>query len=138
MSSTLTNLVYHVVFSTKQREPLIHPSFVERIHGYMGGIIRQNKGHLLRIGGVTDHVHLVVKLKPDISLSDLIRITKANTSKWLNELDDYPGHFEWQRGYAAFSVSQSQLPSLFAYVDNQIEHHRVKSFQVEHVPPLRG
>jgi REP element-mobilizing transposase RayT len=85
MSSTLSNLTYHIVFSTKYREPLITPKLRETLYPYIGGVVRNKGGALLRIGGVADHLHLVVRLQPDIALSDMVRMVKANASKWVNE-----------------------------------------------------
>lgn len=131
--STFTNLLYHIVFSTKHREPLIQPSFQYRTYEYIGGIVREHGDALIQIGGMADHVHLIVKLRPNHDVSEVVRLIKANSSKWLNESADYPGHFAWQTGYAAFSVSQSQLPEVKHYVEHQAEHHRYRSFQEEYV-----
>ena len=131
MASTLTNLLYHIVFSTKDREPLIRPAFRDNLEKYIAGIIRNEGGILLGIGGMPDHTHLITKFKPDRSISDMVRLIKANSSKWVNENHGDPGRFAWQSGYGAFSVSQSQLKALKAYVSNQESHHRTRSFQDE-------
>jgi len=138
MSSTLTNLTCHIVFSTKYRQPLITPKLRDKLFPYIGGIIRNKGGALIRIGGVADHVHLVVNLRPDIALSDMVRLIKGNSSKWINEQNpERETRFAWQPGYGAFSVSQSQLSALVAYVDHQEEHHRVQSFQDEFIAALK-
>ena len=131
MASTLTNLLYHIVFSTKDREPLIRDGFRDELEKYMAGIVRNERGILLGIGGMPDHLHLIAKFKPDRSVADMVRLIKANSSKWVNENHGEPGRFAWQSGYGAFSVSQSQLRALKAYVANQQEHHRTRSFQEE-------
>lgn len=138
MSSTLSNLTYHIVFSTKYREPLITPKLRETLYPYIGGVVRNKGGALLRIGGVADHLHLVVRLRPDIALSDMVRMVNANASKWVNEQGlESGGRFAWQSGYGAFTVSKSQLPTLVEYVEHQEEHHRERSFQDEFVAILK-
>ena len=131
MASTLTNLLYHIVFSTKNREPIITAPIRENLYRYIGGIIRGEGGVLLEIGGMPDHVHLVVRFKSEPSVATMIKIIKSKSSKWLNEQPKRPGRFEWQRGYAAFTVSVSQLDKVRAYVRNQQQHHRRKTFQEE-------
>jgi REP element-mobilizing transposase RayT len=131
MSSTLTNLLYHVVFSTKNREPIITAPIRADLISYMGGIVRGEGGVLLEIGGMPDHVHLVVRFKAEPSVATMVKIVKSKSSKWLNEQPKRPGRFEWQRGYAAFTISVSQLESVRTYVRNQEQHHRRKTFQEE-------
>lgn len=138
MSLTLSNLTYHIVFSTKYREPLITPQLRGELYPYIGGVVRNKGGVLVRIGGVADHLHLVVRLRPDIALSDMVRLLKANSSKWVNERgNEGGGRFAWQAGYGAFTVSPSQLPALTEYVERQEEHHRGRPFQEEYVAILK-
>ena len=129
--STFTNLLFHIIYSTKYRKPIIHPDWQSDLYGYIGGIVRDQKGTLLKIGGVEDHVHLLVKLSPAIAISNVLRTIKSNSSKWINEREDVARKFEWQSGYAAFSVSESQAPSVLDYVANQVEHHRKRTFKEE-------
>ena len=137
MSSTLSNLTYHIVFSTKYREPLITPELREELYTYIGGIVRNKGGALIKIGGVADHIHIVARLRADIALCDMVRILKANSSKWVNERGtDGNGRFAWQSGYGVFTVSPSQLPALNNYVERQEEHHRTRPFQEEFVAIL--
>jgi putative transposase len=131
MSSTHTNLLYHIVFSTKKREPVIMTPIRAELYKYIGGIIRGEGGKVLEIGGMPDHVHLVVKFKAEPSVATMVKILKSKSSKWLNDRPKRPGRFEWQRGYAAFTVSVSQLESVRTYVRNQEQHHRRKTFQDE-------
>jgi putative transposase len=131
--STFTKLTYHVVFGTKYRHPLIHNPFQKRLYEYIGGIIRTLNGHLIEIGGVEDHIHLLVSLSPAKSISDTIREVKANASKWSNELFDLNRRFEWQKGYGAFTVSYSQIESVRHYIQNQHEHHQTKTFEDEYI-----
>ena len=129
MANTYTNLLYHIVFSTKDRISLIEPSVRPDLHGYLGGIVRELGGTALEIGGVADHVHLLVKLPPKIAISDFMRELKANSSKWMNEQRMKLRKFGWQDGYAAFSVSKSQVPSVRKYIQNQESHHQRLGFQ---------
>jgi REP element-mobilizing transposase RayT len=133
--STFTKLSYHVVFGTKLRRPVI-TTFRERLYEYTGGIVRGLNGALLEIGGVADHVHLLVNLPPSRSVSDCLRDIKANSSKWVNESRVTAGRFEWQQGYGAFTVSYSQLETVRHYIQNQAKHHRVRSFQEEYLELL--
>ena len=94
--------------------------------------MRDQENVLLSAGGMADHVHLVVKLKPQQCISDTVRVVKSNSARWLNEIPEYPGHFAWQTGYSAFSVSKSQLNDVLAYVANQKENNRYRSFQEEY------
>lgn len=109
----------------------------EALYPYVGGVVRNKGGGLIRIGGVADHLHLVVRLRPDIALSDMVRLVKANSSKWVNERQEGGGRFAWQAGYGAFTVSPSQLPALTEYVECQEEHHRVRPFREEYVAILK-
>ena len=134
--STFTNLLFHIVYSTKYRKPVIEKSWQDDLYGYTGGIIRDHKGTLLCMGGVSDHVHLLAKLSPTIAVSDMLRLIKSNSSKMVNETMTLLIPFEWQPGYAAFSVSESQYPRVRDYILNQEEHHRKKTFQEEFIELL--
>src|SRR5262249_174983 len=137
MANTYTKLLYHIIFGTKRREPLVTTGFQDHLYSYIGGILRGRKGMLVEIGGMPDHVHLVIRIRPDVSVEEIVRLVKANSSKWVNEGPNARGRFAWQEGYAAFSVSCSQLPGVCRYVQNQAEHHRTKTFQEEYVEFLR-
>ena len=110
MPGSYTQLLYHIVYSTKERRPLIDPQLKEPLYDYMGGIVRgMQKCDLLEIGGVADHVHMLVRLHPTIAVADAVRVIKTNSSKWANEQPKrQDGWFEWPEGYAAFTVSQSR------------------------------
>ncbi len=131
MPGTYTNLLYHIIFSTKQRRPLIGAALRDELYRYMGGIIRGEGGSLLEVGGMPDHMHLLAKLKPTTSISDLLRRLKANSSRWANAEKLRLRKLGWQDGYAAFTVSQSQVPRLVAYIRGQENHHRVADFKTE-------
>jgi len=135
MPGTYTNLLYHIVFSTKERQPLITPDVKEELYRYIGGIIRAEGGKLLEIGGIEDHVHIVAKLKPAIAVSDALRLIKANSSKWTNE-GKSKMRFAWQEGFGAFSVSESQVEPVAQYIRHQEEHHQVQTYREEFVSLL--
>jgi putative transposase len=136
MPSTYTNLLYHIVFSTKDREPTITADWKEELHSYIGGIIRAEGGVQLEIGRIEDHVHILVKLKPTHCVADVLKLINANSSKWANDRQKIRTRIEWQVGYAAFSVSESQVEVVRAYIRNQEEHHRRQTFQEELVALL--
>jgi REP element-mobilizing transposase RayT len=134
--STYTNLLYHLVVSTKDRTPLITNELQEELYRYIGGIIRAEGGVQLEIGGIADHVHILAKIKPSIAVSDLLGKIKANSSKWANDHKMKMRKFGWQEGYAAFTVSESPVPAVRAYILTQAEHHREQTFQEEFVALL--
>jgi putative transposase len=131
MPGTFTNLLYHVIFSTKSRAPLVDDSWSDELYRYLGGVIRAESGVLLEVGGMPDHVHLLLKLKPAVAISDVLRVLKANSSKWANENRKSRLPFGWQDGYSAFSVSESQVEHVIRYIRNQREHHSTKPFSDE-------
>jgi REP element-mobilizing transposase RayT len=137
MASSLTNLLYHIVFSTKERIPLIHEDLEETLYDYMGGILRGQRSILLEIGGIPDHVHLLVKLKADLAVAEAVRLVKSNSSGWVNENQKIRGRFEWQTGYFAVSVSESRVDEVRRYIRMQKEHHARISFQDELVRLLK-
>src|SRR5262245_57751261 len=110
MPTTYTNLLYRIVFSTKQRIPLIGDEWRDELYRYIGGIVRAEGGVVLEIGGIDDHVHILAKFKPATSVSEMLNKIKANSSKWANEQKMRMKKFAWQEGYSAFSVSESQAP----------------------------
>lgn len=136
MSSSYTNLLYHIVFSTKDRQPLIAADYQERLYEYIGGTIRGLGGIALAINGTEDHVHVLARLRPDKALSDVLRDLKANASGWMHDV--FPQDFSWQRGYGAFTLSQSNLSAVQNYIARQKEHHLIKSFRDEFIEFLQA
>ena len=136
MPSTHTSLHYHLVFSTKNREPWLTTDTCTRLHEYLGGIIRGLGGHPHAVGGVADHVHVAAGLKPTHCLSDVMRELKSEASRWLHEEMKLAG-FAWQEGYGAFTFGAQDLEKVRAYVLHQPEHHRLKTFQEEYVEMLK-
>ena len=133
MANTFTSLHYHVIFSTKNREPWISHDIEERIWKFLGGIARENGMIALQVGGMPDHVHLVLGLPPTQTVSKAIQMLKGGSSKWIKETFPRMRGFGWQDGYGAFTVSKSNLPEVIGYVKDQREHHRIKSFQEEYL-----
>ena len=131
MATTFANLLFHIVNSTKYRRNLITPEVQDRLYEYMGGIIRDQQGIVLEIGGMPDHVHILAKLSPTVTISDVLRVTKTNSSKWFNETFTSKSPFAWQRGFGAFSVSMSNVESVRRYIQYQEEHHRKRTFKDE-------
>jgi putative transposase len=132
MANTYTSLHYHVVFSTKNRQPFLIEAIRERLFAYLGGITRENGMNALEVGGVADHVHLLLSIPASLAVSKAVQLIKGGSSHWLK--DTFPNmiDFAWQDGYAAFTVSQSQLDDVQAYIRSQPEHHRTKTFAEEY------
>lgn len=130
MASTFSHLVIHCVFSTKGRAPLIHDDLGPRLHAYMGGVARGAGATSLDVGGVDDHVHLLLRIRPITRVADLVREIKSSSSKWVNEQES-KARFAWQAGYSAFTVSASNLPRVSRSIRQQRRHHRRMSFADE-------
>ena len=130
MSDTFSNLSVHVVFSTKDRSPLMTRRVRKHVFSYIGGVIKGLGGTVIAIGGMPDHAHLVARLPTNMCVADFVRKVKANSSNWMNE-SATDRKFGWQRGYGAFSISQSVVSSVAQYVRNQERHHRLRSFEDE-------
>ncbi len=136
MGSTFLSLHYHLVFSTKNREAIIQESWRERLHEYLGGTIRGIGGQSEGIGGVADHVHLLVSLRATHCVADMMRELKKASSVWVhNEIG--LSSFAWQEGYAAFTVSAPSCPAVKRYIANQETHHRTQSFKDELISMLQ-
>jgi putative transposase len=138
MSDSYTNLLYHIVFSTKDRRPLITSEYEVRLHDYIGGTIRSFGGICLELNGTADHVHLLAKLRPDRAVSDVLRDLKANASGWMHDVFPLLEDFAWQRGYGAFSVSHSNVEEVRQYIAHQKDHHRKVSFRDEFIKFLKS
>jgi putative transposase len=136
MPHTHTNLLTHVIFGTKDRMPLIPSDVKPQSHAYLGGIVREIGGKAYVIGGTADHVHLLISLRPAHSLSDALRVLKANSSRWMHD-EKRVSKFGRQPGDGAFSVSQSNVKAVAEYIEHQEEHHRKISFHDEFVAFLK-
>lgn len=137
MAHTFTHLLTHIVFSTKDRAPLLDDDLKPRLFAYMGGIIRELGGQAILINGPTDHVHILTTIPARISLSDFMRDLKANSSGWVHKEFPERRNFAWQTGYGAFAVSHSSLESVKEYIRTQEEHHRQRTFTDEFTVFLR-
>ena len=137
MPQSLVSLNVHIVFSTKHREPFIDGDLAPRLYGYMGGIVRNTASVLLAIGGVEDHVHLLVSLGRQVCIADLIRDVKSNSSLWVHETFPERAKFAWQSGYGAFTVSKSVVERVKGYIAIQEEHHKRETFQEEYLKFLK-
>ncbi len=137
MPHSYVNLLYHIVFSTKERQPLIKESYQTRLYEYLGGTIRGLGGAALEINGIEDHVHVLAKLRQDKAVSDVLRDLKANASGWLHDVFPELKQFAWQNGYGAFTVSAGQIETVRRYIANQKAHHQQQSFEDEFVQLLK-
>lgn len=131
MPQSLSNVLIHVVFSTKHRAPLLGAEIRQELHPYLVGIVRNNGCHSLQVGGVEDHVHLLVALSRTISIAQLVEHLKTGSSKWLKTKGPALSDFSWQSGYGVFSVGASQADTVVRYIQHQEEHHHKTTFQEE-------
>lgn len=131
MAHTFVNQPLHCVFNTKERRPLITPDLQNRLYPYIGGIARENKMKLMAIGGVADHIHLLVSLPSTLSIAKAMQLVKGGSSKGIH--DSFAEHrlFEWQEGYAAFPIGIGDVNRTVDYINNQAEHHRQRDFKTE-------
>ena len=132
MANTYTSLHCHVIFSTKNREPWLTEPIRKRLWPYLGGIARENQMKALEVGGVSDHVHILVSIPPTLAVAKAVQLIKGGSSHWIKETFPNTATFSWQDGYGAFSVSESQLEAVAEYIRHQEEHHRTKSFTEEY------
>ena len=136
--STHQQLLYHIVYSTKNRKPYLqNDEFRDSVFGYKAGVIKNLGGAAIKIGGYFDHVHLLVRISATIAVSKFTGELKANTSKHINETSKKIYKFGWQDGYGAFIVSPSLLPKVKAYIENQMEHHSSQTFEDEYLRLLK-
>jgi len=131
MANTFASLHYHAVFSTKRRKPWIRQEFEQRIWEYLGGIARTNGLTALCVGGMEDHVHILLAFPPTMTVSKTMQLLKGGSSKWIHDTFPELAGFGWQDGYGAFTVSQSALADTQRYIQNQREHHQSRTFQDE-------
>ena len=127
MARTYFNVIVHLVFHTKSTACVMKEEDLSRIFQYIGGIARDMTGYVYKVGGMTDHVHILTPLPVTISISDFVRTIKANTSKWIKSLDEDYKDFAWQEGYGVFSVSESSKHDVIQYIENQKSHHKKRT-----------
>ncbi len=132
MGQSLVNNYIHIIFSTKNRQSLIHPPYDVGLYGYLGGICKNLECSPIKIGGFVDHVHILCMLSKKIALVKLMEELKSRSSRWMKSKDESLGDFYWQDGYGAFSVSPSHVAAVVVYISNQHEHHMRKTYQEEY------
>ncbi len=132
MGNTYTSLHYHIIFSTKNREPWLRPDIQEQVWSYLGGIAGRHGFKTLLFGGIEDHVHGLLAVPPKTSVSEALQVLKGGSSGWIKQTIAGCRGFAWQDGYGAFSVSKSQLAGVEEYIRGQREHHRIKTFEEEY------
>ena len=137
MANTFSQIYIQTVFAVNGRLSLIRPEFKEELYKYMTGIVRNNGQKLISINGMSDHVHILIGLKPAMALADLVRDIKADSSNFINKKKWVRGKFSWQEGYGAFSYGHSQLDTIIRYIQNQEQHHRRRSFKDEYLAWLK-
>ena len=138
MANTYSQLYFHVVFAVKGRANLISAHNKEELNKYITGIISNKNQKLMIINGMPDHMHLLISLKPDCCLSDLVREIKTSSSHFVNEKKWVAFKFEWQKGFGAFTVSHSGVKAVANYIENQEAHHRDKKFRDEYMGILKN
>lgn len=136
MANTYTQIYIHVVFAVEGRQNLIAPEHNDELQKFITGIVSGQRQKPIAINNMPDHLHLLVGLRPDSSLSDLMRDVKAGSSKFIKEKHWVAGRFAWQEGFGAFSYSRSQLGAVIRYIENQQRHHMRKSFREEYIELL--
>jgi len=130
--ATYTQIIYHVVFATKNRERVLDKSGRENLFRYIWGIVKNHEGHLFRLNGVEDHIHILTSLHPSVCLSDFVKAIKTGSSKWIKENRVFPQFQYWQEGYGAFTHSIQDKDRLIEYIKNQEDHHRRTDFLDEY------
>jgi putative transposase len=128
---SFSSCLMHCVFATKERRPLIVPALQSRLWPYLGGIARENGMKALEVGGVSDHIHILLSLPATLAISKAVQLLKGNSSKWIHETFPEHRHFAWQEGYGAFSIGVSGVDDTVAYIRGQEEHHQKRSFREE-------
>jgi len=130
--STHTAISYHIVFSTKNRTPVLKRDRREDLFRYIWGIIKNRHSHLYRVNGVEDHLHILSSLHPTVSLADFVKEVKADSALWIKENCVFKSFSHWQEGYAAFTCSRCDVDDLIEYIKRQEEHHRTTTFEEEY------
>jgi putative transposase len=137
MANTYSQIYIQTVFAVDGRLSLIRPELKEEVYKYITGIVRNKKQKLIAINGMSDHVHILIGLKPAMALADLVRDIKADSSDFINRKKWVRGRFSWQEGYGAFSYGHSQLDTIIRYIQNQEQHHRRRTFKDEYLAWLK-
>lgn len=138
MANTYSQLYVQIVFAVKGRQNLISNKWKDELYKYITGIVTNENQKLISINGMSDHIHILIGIKPNRALSDLVRDIKANSSRFINEKRWINGKFEWQSGFGAFTYSHSHLANVINYIQNQEEHHKTKTFKEEYIGFLKA
>jgi REP element-mobilizing transposase RayT len=138
MPNTYSQMYVQVVIVVKFRQSLIHKSWKDELYKYITGIVTNKGQKLLRINGVENHVHILLNIKPNLALSDLVKDIKVNSTNWINDRGFNDTKFQWQEGFGAFTYSISQLDNVIKYIENQEEHHKKQSFKEEYILFLKN
>ncbi len=133
MANTYTQIHLHLIFAVKYRTGIIEDKWKDELYKYITGIIQSNNHKLLIINGMPDHIHILIGIRPNQSVSELLQDIKGSSSKWINEKGFVKGKFEWQEGFGAFSYSKSQIKDVIKYIENQEEHHKKRTFREEYL-----
>ena len=136
MANTYTQIYIQIVFAVQERQSLISTEYKDELYKYITGIVRNNNQKLITINGMPDHLHLLIGLKPSMALSNLIKVVKSDSSKFINKKKWMLGKFSWQEGFGAFSYSRSQLDNVINYIRNQESHHSKNTFKDEYTTLL--
>ena len=132
MANTYTQIHIQFIFAVKYRAALINPTWKERLHAYITGIYQRNQHKMIQVNSMPDHIHILAGMRPDQSVSSIVKLVKSESTKWINENNLSASSFSWQEGYGAFSYSKSHLPDVIRYIQQQEDHHRKKSFIQEY------
>lgn len=137
MPQSIAQIYVHLIFSTKNRKPLLDKPILHRMHAYLASVCNNMECHALSVGGIEDHVHILCSLSKKVSLSKLLEELKKNSSKWVKLQGDEYKNFYWQRGYGSFSVNPTDTAGVKKYIQNQEEHHTKRNFQEEYLELLK-
>jgi len=137
MANTYTQIYIQAVFAVENRISLIHKDWKEELHKYITAIVQNNSHKLIAINSVSDHIHIFIGMKPDQSVSNLLKNIKESSSRWINKRGIIRGRFRWQAGFGAFSYAHSQINTVVKYIKNQEEHHKKKTFRQEYLEFLK-
>ncbi len=137
MANTYSQIHLHIIFAVKYRQSIIHNSWKDELYCYISGIVQHNKHKMIAINGMSDHIHLLIGMRPTQSISELLQDIKGSSSKWINEKKFIKSRFEWQEGYGVFSYGKSQIKNVITYIENQEEHHKKKTFREEYLEFLK-
>ncbi len=131
MPQSLSKIIVHIVFGTKYREKIIPKSRLQSLHAYMAGVCRHHSAEAYQVGGTEDHIHIACRLPRTVTVAKLVEEVKKASSKWMKIGEECVPTFHWQDGYGAFSISQSHLPKLIHYIENQERHHQTQNYENE-------